>query len=201
MTVCTTRDFLEDAATDPVAWIRDKIDTGLSATINNALIVGDGVSKPLGLLHPRSGIPICETSAATPSGQFDWRDLVMLKFQVPVQWHSGASFIMNQTAFSLLLTMSDAGGRPILQQMPQGEPVYTIAGSPVVIASQMPDPTPGSTPIAFGAWREVYLIVWRKGITVDVDRYSAGFCVLFKAEARVTGGVMCPNKARLLRIR
>ena len=94
MTVCATRDYLEDAATDPVAWIRDKIDTGLSATINNALVIGDGVSKPLGILHPRSGIPVCETAPSTPAGQFDWRDLVQLKYEVPVEWHRGSSFLL-----------------------------------------------------------------------------------------------------------
>jgi len=35
------------------------------AVINESLLVGDGVGKPLGLLNPKSGIPICETSAAT----------------------------------------------------------------------------------------------------------------------------------------
>jgi hypothetical protein len=31
--------------------------------------------------------------------------------------------------------------------------------------------------------------------------YSANFCTLFKAEARVGGSTTCPNAARLLRIR
>lgn len=54
---------------------------------------------------------------------------------------------------------------------------------------------------AFGNWQKTYTIVYRKAVTVMVDPYSAGFCTLFKAEARVGGGVTCPNAARLLRVR
>lgn len=201
MVICSTRDLLEDSSVNVESWIQQRIDDGMRATINNALIVGDGNGKPTGLLNPKSGIPICETAASTPEGQFTWMDLVSLKYEIPVDWHNGASFIMNQRVFASLLNMNDASGRPIMQQMPQGAPVYTICGSPVVIASQMPDCVPGATPIAFGNWKKAYLAVWRKGVTIQTDPYSAGFCVLFKAEARVGGNVLCPNAARLLRIR
>ena len=56
-----------------------KISIGMRATINEALLLGDSVGRPLGLLNPKAGIPICETSANTPAGQFTWVDVVMLK--------------------------------------------------------------------------------------------------------------------------
>jgi hypothetical protein len=93
-------------------------------------------------------------SAATTPDTVSWQDLVMLAFEIPVQWHSGASFLMNQTAV-LLLRMSGGTGKPLLQSM-QGvhdAPRWSIAGFPVYIASQMPDCRPGSTPVAFGNWK------------------------------------------------
>jgi hypothetical protein len=45
------------------------------------------------------------------------------------------------------------------------------------------------------------MVVNRKGVTMQADPCSAGFCHLFKFEARIGGGVGCPNAARLLRIR
>jgi HK97 family phage major capsid protein len=99
------------------------------------------------------------------------------------------------------MTMSDASGRPLWSQAPGGEPGFTLAGSPVQIVTQMPDIAAGSTPVAFGNWEKTYTIVWRKAVTLQVDPYSANFCTLFKAEARVGGGCTCPNAARLLRIR
>jgi HK97 family phage major capsid protein len=65
---CATRDLLEDASFNVEQWLFRKISDGMRATINFALIVGDGIGKPMGLLNPNSGIPICETSANTPTG-------------------------------------------------------------------------------------------------------------------------------------
>ena len=43
----------------------------------------------------------------------------MLRWQVPVQFHGGGAnlgrYLMNQHTFGLVLTMSDAMGRPIMQ--------------------------------------------------------------------------------------
>ena len=198
---CATRDLIEDAGMNFESWLMRKISDGMGATINSALLLGDGVGKPMGLLNPRSGIPICETAAATLAGVLAWQDLYMLKYEIPLQWHAGASFLMNQRTFAQIATMTDANGRPIWSQLPGGEPGFQIAGSPVHIATQFPDIAPGATPVAFGNWEKTYMIVWRKAVTLQVDPYSANFCTLFKAEARIGGACTCPNAARLLRIR
>jgi hypothetical protein len=46
--------------------------------------------QPLGLLNPKGGIPICETSANTPPGQFSWKDSIILKYEIPMQRQAGA---------------------------------------------------------------------------------------------------------------
>jgi hypothetical protein len=43
--------------------------------------------------------------------------------------------------------------------------------------------------------------VTRKAITLLMDPYSAGFCILAKWESRVGGGVVCSRAARLLRVK
>jgi HK97 family phage major capsid protein len=170
-------------------------------TINGAVVAGDGIGKPQGLLHPNSGIPICETAPATPPSMFTWQDCVMLAYEVPMQYHAGASFLLNQRTWALCMTMSDASGRPLWNQMPGAQPSLTFAGFPVHIVTWMPDVQPGAVPIAFGNWREAYCVVTRQGTTIRPDPYSAGFCTLFRFEARVGGAVLCGNAARLLRIR
>jgi hypothetical protein len=72
-------------------------------------------------------MPICETSPATPPGQFSFEDLIMLLYQLPMEFHQNATWIMNQQTFALLLSQSDAMGRPLLSQMRQGTPVFTLA--------------------------------------------------------------------------
>jgi len=136
---CATRDFLEDASMPAEQWVMRRISEGLAATINNALILGDGVGKPMGIFNPRSGIPIVDAAAATPAGSLTWQDLYMLKWEIPAQWQAGASFLMNQRTWAQIMTMSDASGRPLWAQVPGGEPSFQLAGSPVHIITQMPD--------------------------------------------------------------
>jgi len=126
----------------------------------------------------------------------------MLKFEIPTQWHANDSYLMNQRTFALLLTMSDANGRPLLNMMPQGMVGYQLAGSPIIIVSQMPDCAPGATPIAFGDGHEAYALVNRQATRITSDRFSAGWYILWKCEVPDIGGaVSCGNAARLLRIR
>jgi HK97 family phage major capsid protein len=61
---CATSDLLEDASFNVDQWLLQKVSEGMRATINEALFIGDGVGRPMGLLNPRSGIPDCETSSS-----------------------------------------------------------------------------------------------------------------------------------------
>jgi HK97 family phage major capsid protein len=63
------------------------------------------------------------------------------------------------------------------------------------------DVAPGATPVAFADWQRAYTVVNRRATTMLTDPFSAGFCTLFRFEARVGGSPTCPNAARLLRIR
>jgi HK97 family phage major capsid protein len=123
--------------------------------------------------------------------------------EIPVQWHQGAVFLMNQRTAGLLLTMSDALGRPLLQSMQgvQDGPRWSLLGFPIYLVSQMPDVVAGAAPILFGNLKQTYTIVTRQNPTIELDPYSAGWCMLFKAQARVGGSTTCSNASRLLRIR
>lgn len=197
--VCTSRDLLEDASVNIEAWLLGKVNRAFRNQISNSIVTGDGIGKPLGFL--RSGMPICDTGSLTAAGQFSWQDLVLLKYQVPTTFQgTGTSYLMNSNTFGLTLTMSDAMGRPIMLSSPLQAGQYIIAGSPVVIANQMPDVAAGATPVAFANWKQLYMVVNRKAVTMQQDPYSAGFCVLFKFEARIGGAPLCVNAGRLLRI-
>jgi HK97 family phage major capsid protein len=198
---CAGNDLLADAAFNVENWILRKANDGFRRTINKAIIGGDGIGKPMGILNPNAGIPVCDTASSTTPGQFTWQDLVMLAYEVPIQWHGGASYLMNQRTWALCMTMSDSVGRPLWAQLPGAQPQLIFAGFPVRIVTQMPDVAPGSTPIVFGNWKECYVVVNRAGLTMRPDPYSAGFCVLFRFEARLGGGPLCPNAARLLRVK
>jgi HK97 family phage major capsid protein len=78
---------------------------------------------------------------------------------------------------------------------------FVVNGSPVIVVTQMPDCAPGAVPVAFGNWKAAYTLVTRKAVTMQQDPYSAGFCIVFKWEARIGGAVTCGNAARLMRVK
>jgi len=200
--VCVTCDLLQDAAFDLESWILRKVSDAFRVSISNSIIAGDGLGKPLGFLNPAAGVPILDTSPSTPPGQITWQDLVMLKWDVPQQWHNEGTYLMNQRTWALLATMSDAIGRPLFSPSPiQGQPGLFLNGSPVIIATQMPDCLTGNTPVLYGNLRQLYTLVNRSATTMTPDPYTAQFCHLFKFECRVGGAITCPNAARLLRVR
>jgi HK97 family phage major capsid protein len=51
-TVCSTRDLIEDASLDVESWLFQKISEGMNALINEALVIGAGIGKPLGPAQP-----------------------------------------------------------------------------------------------------------------------------------------------------
>jgi HK97 family phage major capsid protein len=197
---CAGNDLLADASFNIEQWVLRKVADAFRRKISDAIVAGTGIGMPQGILNPNAGIPICDTSPATPTGQFSWQDLVMLKMEVPMQWPAGGSYLMNQRTFALLMTMSDATGRPLIGTL-QTMPGFGFMGTPIQIVTQMPDVGPGATPVAYGDWRNAYLVVTRQGTNMIADPYSAGWCTLFKFDCRIGGAVTCSNAARLLRIR
>ncbi|MGY3621250.1 phage major capsid protein [Bradyrhizobium sp. USDA 10063] len=199
--ICATRSFLDDAGINIENWITQKGQQGVRRIASRAIATGSGIGMPVGILNPAAGIPVCETSDNSPAGQFTWQDLLLLKWQVPVQYHgAGGAYLMNQNTFALTLTMSDANGRPIMMADPTQPERYLLNGSPVIISEHMPDVAPGNVAVAFGGWKAAYMLVNRRALTILPDPYSSGACVLFKLFARLGGGVICTNAARLLRI-
>jgi HK97 family phage major capsid protein len=200
--VCATSSLLADSSFDIAGWVQRKAARAFRGKIAAAVLAGDGNGKPQGILHPSSGIPVCSTGEGTPAGQISWQDLVLLRYQLPEQWLTGGSYLMNARTIGLILTMSDASGRPIWTPAPHDNGIgMTIAGSPIRLVNQMPDIAPGNCPVAFGNWPEAYAVVTRSGVNMLTDPYSAGWCTQFRFEARVGGAVLCPDAARLLRVK
>lgn len=200
--VCVTNDLLSDAAFNLESYILRKVSDAFRVSISDSIVAGDGLGKPMGFLNPGAGVPILDTSPSTPDNQFTWQDLVQLRWDVPVQWHSEGRYFLNQRTWALITTMSDGIGRPLWSQLPGGEPGFQLNGSPVTIVTQFPDVAPGATPVMFGNLRQAYTMCVRQATTMRPDPFTGGgFCTIFRFEARVGGNLTCPNALRLLRIR
>ena len=97
-----------------------------------------------------------------------------------------------------LIQVPYPGTGPALQDLQNGQ-ADSFAGYPLTEAEDMPDIATGAFAVAFGDFRQFYLIVDRVGVSVLRDPYSSKPYVLFYTRKRVGGGVQNFEAAKYLK--
>ena len=142
-----TSELLKDSAIDIEAYLATTFADRLAVSEEEAFLAGDGVDKPLGLIHQaKAG---CMTEAA---GSVSIEDVLNLIFSVPEKHRRNGTLLMNDNTLLQLYKQSAAQG-PSLWFGSDG----TFFGMPIVRCAAMPDAAPGSTPILFGDFKQVYI--------------------------------------------
>jgi HK97 family phage major capsid protein len=196
-----TQKLLDDAYFDIEAYVTRKIADKLGREENKAFFTGDGIKKPRGLLTYPTGtnngqieqIVSGGASTITPGG------LINLIFALPDAYQAGAVFMMNKTTVQAIRMLKDTEDRYIWSPGFGGQP-STLFEFPVVRASDMPAVTSNALAIAFGNFREGYLIVDRTGIRVLRDPYTRKGFVRIYTTKRVGGGVKNFDAIKLMKI-
>ena len=142
-----TSELLKDSAIDIEAYLAATFADRLAVSEEEAFLAGDGVDKPLGLIHQaKVG---CTTEAA---GSVSIEDVLNLIFSVPEKHRRNGTLLMNDNTLLQLYKLCAAQG-PSLWFGSDG----TFFGMPIVRCAAMPDAQPGSTPILFGDFKQVYI--------------------------------------------
>lgn len=212
-----TRHLLDDAATDIASWLVNNATHDFSETEGEAFMRGDGVEgKPRGLLDYGTTAEKDFTrawgkfqhvqSAALTSGQLttvQWTAvLIGLIGALRRPYKSNARFLMNTNTATLLRGLTDATGRALWA--PTGNLIegieHPLLGYPVEIDEGMPDIAAGALPVAFGDFRQGYVIVDRQGVRVNRDELTQKGRVVFDVYKRVGGGAGDFNAIKFLKI-
>lgn len=117
-----------------------------------AFINGDGIDKPVGILHTEGGAEIGVTSASTDSISFD--ELARLYFSVKPDYRSSAVWLMNDETALTLRSLKDDAGNYLWRGSAE-----SLMGKPVVISNAMPSIAPGKKPVAFGDFSYYWIVV------------------------------------------
>lgn len=213
-----TRHLLDDAATDIASWLINNATHDFAETEGEAFMRGDGVEgKPRGLLDYGTTAEKDFTrawgkhqhveSAALTSGQLtaaQWTDvLIRLIGALRRPYKSNARFLMNTNTATVIRSIVDANGRALWA--PTGNLIegieHPLLGYPVEIDEGMPDIAAGALPIAFGDFRQGYVIVDRQGVRVNRDELTQKGRVVFDVYKRVGGGAGDFNAIKFLKIK
>ena len=210
-----TRQLLDDAATDIASWLINNATHDFAETKGESFLEGDGIDgRPRGLLDYGTApekdfvrawgkhqyIPAGHASAPTDDNLTS--ALVKLVSALRKPYKGNAVFLMNSNTAVRLRTIKDSTGRYLWA--PTGNLIegveHPLLGYRVEIDEGMPDIGANTHPIAFGDFRQGYVIVDRQGVRINRDELTQKGRVIFDVYKRVGGGAGDFNAIKFIKV-
>lgn len=201
-----TQQMLDDVYFNAESWLAGEVATEFARAEGSAFVSGDGVNKPTGFLTP--------TYAATDDGVRAFGQMQYVPTGVAGGWpatnpadaffalagklkkghRAGATWVMNKATLFQAAAFKDSSGRYIFTPVQSPEIPASILGWGVEEAEDMPSIGAGSLSVAFGNFKDGYLIVDRIGTRVIRDPFTNKPYIGFYTTRR-TGGIVTNSEA------
>ncbi len=203
--------MLDDVGFDLEAWLANEIATEFARAEGAAFVNGTGVNRPEGFLAGTKAtaedgvrafgtMQYIGTGSATGLGTGLDTRLIDLIHALRPGHRQGAVFVMNSTTLAAVRKLKTADGAFLWQPgMVEGQP-NRLLGYPVIEAEDMPDVAGGAFPIAFGNFKNGYLIAERSATRVLRDPFTNKPFVHFYATKRIGGKVLDSAAIKLLKV-
>lgn len=209
-----TQRLLDDSLFDIGAHVTERIGEKFARAVGAALVTGDAVNKPKGLLDYdtstsddgtrtwgeiqvlKSGVDggfAASTSSSNPADI-----LVDLQSALKTGYRQNAVWLMNRRTAGVVRKFKDAEGRHIWSDnIAAGQPPMLL-GHRVELVEDMDDVTTSGTPIAFGDISRAYTYITRPGLKLLRDPFSDKPNVQMYAYMRAGGAVVDFDAVKLL---
>ncbi len=203
--------MLDDAGFDLEAWLADEIATEFARAEGTAFINGSGTNQPKGFLQQPTALTadaarVFGTLQHVVTGNASGFDtapelkLIDLVHSLRAAHRQGAVFIMNTKTLATVRKFKAADGTFLWQPGIFENAPARLLGYPVIEAEDMPDIAANALPIAFGNFRNGYIIAERKTTSILRDPYTNKPYVNFYATKRIGGQVLDSDAIKLLKI-
>jgi len=203
--------MLDDAAFDIESWLANEIAIEFARAEGAAFVNGTGTNQPEGFLSAANSTAedgarafgaLQYIGSGDASGFDDAPEakLIDLIHSLKAGHRQGATFVMNSSTLAMVRKLKTSDGAFLWQPgLVEGQP-DRLLGYPVLEAEDMPGIASGAFPIAFGNFRQGYLITEHSSTRVLRDPFSNKPFVHFYATKRVGGQVLDSNAIKLLKI-
>lgn len=206
-----TQKLMDTSYIDVGAWLDGKINDKFARGDALAFVSGNTPARPRGFLtaptaltgdftRPFGELQYVKTGAAASFAAANPADClrqVMWKLRAP--YRRDAAWLMNSNTASLVDQFKDGTGNYIWRAGQTAGAPASLLGYAVEIDENMPDVGAGEYPIAFGNWKQGYLVVERPGVKMLRDPFTDKPNVLFYAYRRVGGDVANSDAIKLLK--
>jgi len=195
-------ELLQDAAFDIEGLVSRALGMRIARAQAAHWITGTGVGQPLGVLASS----LTSDNDLDVADTVDYDDLMDTYDLLDAAYEPNAKWLMKKNTWSQIRGIVDTNGRPIVQDSTTGitgTPQKSLLGFPVVIDEGVPTLSSAAItyPIAFGDFREAYVIRRVSGLAIVVNPYSRAVNgeVEFSAWERADGNIQNRGAYKIVR--
>lgn len=206
-----TEESLDDLFFNVENWLIESSAEAIAAGEGAAFVNGNGTNKPTGFLAGPAPLATADASrafgtlqyipslqaAAMPTSADTFLDMV---YALRARYRSNARWVASKAILAALRKYKDTTNAYLWQpSLIIGQP-DTFLGFPITEAEDMPAVAAGTFPLAFGDFRQGYLIADRVGMRMTRDDITAPGFVKFYIRKRVGGKLRNTQAIKLLKI-
>ena len=192
-----SEELLSDSVFNIEGYVSDQFGKRIGDKEEDAFLTGNGVSKPIGILHTTGGAEVGVTTAGVAAITGD--ELIDLVYSLRAPYRKSAVFVLNDTTVKLLRKLKDGDGQYLWRPGITENAPDTILGHRIVTSEFMPGVSAGNKSIAFGDF-SYYWIADRQGRTFKRlnELYATTGQIGFLASQRLDGKLILPEAIKVL---
>lgn len=206
-----SEESLDDLFFDVENWLVSSAAEAIAQGEGTAFISGDGTKKPTGFLAGPTPVTTADSSrafgtlqyiasgqaAALPTSADVFYDLV---YSLRARYRNNAQWVTSKLVLAALRKYKDTTNQYLWQPaLTAGQPA-TFMGYGITEAEDMPAVGAGAFSLAFGDFKEGYLIADRVGMRITRDEITTPGFVKFYVRKRVGGKLRNTQAIKLLKI-
>ncbi len=206
-----SEESLDDLFFDVESWLVSSAAEAIAQGEGAAFVSGNGTKKPTGFLAGPTPVTTADSArafgtlqyiasvqaAALPTSADIFYDLV---YSLRARYRNNAQWVTSKLVLAALRKYKDTTNQYLWQPaMTAGQPA-TFMGYGITEAEDMPAVGAGAFPLAFGDFKEGYLIADRVGMRITRDEITTPGFVKFYVRKRVGGKLRNTQAIKLLKV-
>ena len=194
--VKVSEELLADNAYDLEGWLINSFSRALANSEEEAMVIGDGISKPTGILT--SG----EVGVTTAGNKIEADEIIDLIYKLKRPYRTNAVFLTADSTLSAIRKLKDSTGQYLWQPaLTAGEP-DRLLGYPVYTSAFVPTVAAGKPVLAFGDMS--YYNIGDRGVRSFAalhELYAGVGQVAFVCKERVDGKLVLPEAVQVMKMK
>ena len=206
-----SEESLDDLFFNVEQWLIESAAEAIAAGEGTAFVSGNGTNRPTGFLAGPTPVTTADASrafgtlqyvasgqaAAMPTSADTFIDMV---YSMRARYRANARWVTSKAVLSALRKYKATDNQYLWQPSLSLQQPATFMGFPIVEAEDMPAVAANAFPLAFGDFREGYIIADRVGMRMTRDDITVPGFVQFYIRKRVGGKIRNSQAIKLLKV-